>query len=184
MSENIFTPGEIARILNAKSKIEQKVKTFFDENLQNPNCYFVSGGCIASLLRDEEPNDYDVYFFTKSIGDWMILAFTNEEKYWVQEVEEKYRDVFGVDGLCITENAITLKNKIQLITKHYGQPDEVRKTFDFVHCTPYYDSRDGKLYISKKQYDACVNKVLINNMPAHAPSRHRFEKFRERNYTV
>lgn len=142
-----------------------------------------SGGCIGSLLREEEVNDIDVYFFSGVDIAPVFELFTNDESYKneVEDVSDKYRDVLGTNGKLITENAITLKSGVQIITKHYGLPEEIRKTFDFVHCTPYFDSRDQKLYISKKQYDLNMSKTLQwNNASAITSSRE--QKFANRGW--
>lgn len=184
-----FSPLEIAQILGVKSSIKEGILDFrltlkkLGGNMEQ--CYFVSGGCIGSFLRGEEVNDYDVYFFDGTRARIVVSLYMNDDSYKneVAEVNEKYRDIIpNVDGKLITENAITLKNKTQLITKLYGEPAEVRKTFDFVHCMPYYDSRDDKLYISREQYNLnLAKKMKVNNNDAL--SSHRQAKFIERGWT-
>ena len=146
--------------------------------------YFVSGGCVASLLQGEIPKDYDIYFYHKEWADGVVKLYTKDPAYQneVATYDEKYRDVsVDTNGMVITENAVTLKNNLQLITKHYGTPEEIRKTFDFVHCLPYYNSQDDKFYISREQYDCCVNKILkVNNTSNLTPWRE--EKFKKRGY--
>lgn len=57
----------------------------------------------------------------------------------LDNVGEKYRPVF------LSENAITLTNKVQLVTRFYGEPDKIHDNFDFVHACCYYDHNKGKL---------------------------------------
>ena len=143
----------------------------------------MSGGCIASLLQGEDPKDFDIWFTSKLVADPIINLYTNDGSYKndVKDVDPKYRDSVGIDGKLITENAITLKDDLQLITKNYGTPDEIRKSFDFVHCMPYYIPSEDKLYISREQYDCCVNRILrVNNKDSVIMSREM--KFYERNY--
>ena len=154
--------------------------------------YFVTGGCIASLILGDEPNDIDIYFSDKEFGDYMKKLYTEDPEYMskVLDIAEKYNGMSSAQDPnavvpsepCVTANAITLKNKIQLITRKYGTPEEIRKEFDFVHCMPYYDSRDKKLYISPEQYDCNVNKKLVrNNNNLFQP--HREDKFLKRGWT-
>lgn len=49
----------------------------------------------------------------------------------------KYRPVF------LSTNAITLSDKIQLVLRFYGNPDELHENYDFVHCMNYWESRNG-----------------------------------------
>ena len=182
-----FNAEESARILMAKQKIQEKLNEF---NMtirklgsMHEHSYFLTGGAIGSLLRGEEPNDWDIYFFDEQDAEGIFRLYEKDPSYEneVAVLDEKYRDVEN-GGKLITENATTLKNGIQLIRKHYGQPGTIRKTFDFVHCMPYYDSRDKKLYISPEQYDCNVNKKLVrNNNNLFQP--HREDKFLKRGWT-
>ena len=99
----------------------------------------------------------------------------------IEIIDEKYRQVTSQEQLCITENATTLKNNIQLITKHTGTPDDVRATFDFVHCKPYYDSLTHKLYISPEQYHLNMEKKLKPTKTKIVQGR--IKKFTDRGWT-
>jgi hypothetical protein len=166
---------------------------------------FVSGGCIGALLRGEAPNDIDIWQSTNPgatyVSEWAKL---NEE--YVQDIDDAYKDdaTVKVNGKLITAQAVTLRpfvyrsdlynllpqrsTKLQLITKWYGTPDEVRKEFDYIHCTPYYDVDNDKLYISELAYAACLNKKLIvnNEKSASHTSMHkrRKEKLISQGFTV
>lgn len=113
---------------------------------------FITGGCIVSLLKNTDVNDYDIYF--KSVEK--LDNFVNEILYSLKEdikfengkytgyqefgsLEKYYEDGGKYGVICITDNSITFKNKIQIITRFYGQPYCVHQNFDFVHCINYYD---------------------------------------------
>lgn len=185
---NTFTDEEVTRILAVKTKLVERLVENFLPTAKKVKCeysFFVSGGCIGSWLRGEEPKDIDVWFFDEKIAAPLIRLYKEDESYKneVAVMNEKYRDIPGhpAGGPCITENAITLRNKIQLITKHYGEPDKVRETFDFIHCKPYFDSRDRKLHISYEQYNLNMNKELrVNN--ALTVTTWREQKFKERGW--
>ena len=183
----LFKDSEKEQILWMKETIKKNLQEFNMTIAKlghaTKSSYFVSGGCFASLLQGEIPKDYDIYFYSKELAEPIINLFTKDPSYMneVEDVPDKYRDVAGADGKWITENAVTLKNHLQLIIKHYGSPEEIRKTFDFVHCMPYYDLWDDRLYISRRQYDCCVNKILeINNSTNLTTWREN--KFKERGY--
>jgi hypothetical protein len=178
---NFPTPEQASIIRKAKAVLEKNVNERlsifgpYEKRLFN---WYVSGGCIASLLRGEEPNDYDIYFSSRETMDHVVALVTGSPdlKAHILDVEEKYREVMGKDGKCITENAITMKNGLQFITKHCGAPDTVRNTFDFVHCMPMYSFDSKRLYISEEQYQCCVNKVLIVNEQKNV-TQQRIDKF-------
>lgn len=181
---NDFTPEEIAQIILVKNSLATMTEDFCDlvfdcagASLQD---FYVSGGVTASLIQGELPNDIDIYCRSqKALKDFQKYITTNHS----DDLEEfNYRTVNGV-----TERAITMKSKenrpnYQFITMHTGEPEVVRKTFDFVHTTPYFDLVTEKLYISKKQFVACKNKILsINN--SDAINDVRITKFKIRGYT-
>lgn len=181
----MLSDSDKKNILRVKEIIKEKIISEWFMKLTINNWVlrkmFISGGCFASLLRYEEPNDFDVY--TKDISAWeQMKAFLLENKDHILDIDEKYSDFYGQDGKMITANAITLKNKFQFIHKIYGEPNFVRQSFDFVHCKPYYDCDEDKLYISYEQYDACINKKLIVNN-TKAVTVHRTEKFTKMGYT-
>jgi hypothetical protein len=70
------------------------------------------------------------------------------------EEAEKYKPVM------LTSNAISLTNKVQLIIRFWGEPDEIHKNYDFTHCKTYWDSKEGKVNISAEVYETIINKTL------------------------
>jgi len=68
--------------------------------------------------------------------------------------KEKYRPVF------LTDNAITLSNKIQLIIRFYGSPEKIHENYDFIHCTNYWTSKDNKLVLHPKALESIITKQL------------------------
>jgi len=68
--------------------------------------------------------------------------------------EGKFRPVF------LSSNAITLSDKIQLVLRFYGEPDEIHENYDFVHCTSYWQSWDGKLVLRPEALESCLSREL------------------------
>lgn len=66
----------------------------------------------------------------------------------------KYRPVF------ISANAITLSDKVQLVIRFYGNPDEIHRNYDFVHCCNYWTSSDGKLTLNPSALESLLCKHL------------------------
>ena len=61
----------------------------------------------------------------------------------------------------ISPLAITLTDKIQIITRFYGSPKEIHSNYDFVHCTAYWTSWDNRLVIPHQVKDAVKAKHLV-----------------------
>ena len=67
----------------------------------------------------------------------------------------KYRPVF------ISENAITLSNKIQIITRFYGEPDKIHNNYDFVHANCYYDFKNKNLVTPAEALTSLLSRTLV-----------------------
>lgn len=66
----------------------------------------------------------------------------------------KYRPVF------LSANAITLSHGVQLVMRFIGEPEVIHKFYDFVHCTCYWCSWDGKLELPAAALEAIITKEL------------------------
>jgi len=71
-----------------------------------------------------------------------------------KEGKPKYRVLF------VTSNAITLSDDIQLILRFQGDPADIHKNYDFVHCTNYWCSWDKKLTLRPEALEAIITKEL------------------------
>lgn len=160
----MFTEDEKNIIIQAKITLRHACKTFASEYpALDWNQIFLTGGAIASLIQGGHPNDYDLYFSTDGAQKTADVILTEIYNSQIKDVDPKYTDQIGVNGKMITMKAITMKSTAQFITCIYGTPADVKKTFDYVHCCPHYDIFNDTLHISRKQYDAIVNKTLIIN---------------------
>jgi hypothetical protein len=113
---------------------------------------YITGGCIPSMLMDEFVNDYDIYFYTKEDADRV-------KKYFETAHTKNKDDKFHVK--LITDNAINLSDKIQLITKFVGQPYDVVEKFDWKHIKSYYICKEERLYLTNNVYQLICEKELI-----------------------
>lgn len=182
----MFTDHQISRIRRVKLVIAEKMIKLRREdyiktcNTRVCNYMFLAGGAITSLLQNEEPKDWDLYFkLPEPMADLAVNLNSYNDK--IADIDEKYREVYGLDGKMITNKAITMKDGCSFITMQYGTPEQVKSTFDYVHTMCHYDLSEDKLYISPKQYDACVNKKLIVNNSS-VLKVYRKEKFIQRGY--
>jgi hypothetical protein len=72
----------------------------------------------------------------------------------LEKDEDRYRPVF------LSTNAITLSNKIQIVIRFYGDPDEIHKNYDFVHCTNYFTTKNLKLTLRPDAMEAILAREL------------------------
>ncbi len=66
----------------------------------------------------------------------------------------KYRPVF------LSTNAITLSNRVQIIVRFYGEPNEIHENYDFVHCTNFWKSWDDELVLRQPALEALLAREL------------------------
>lgn len=67
---------------------------------------------------------------------------------------ERYRPVF------LSANAITLATKVQLVIRFYGEPEEIHKNYDFVHCTSYWTSWTRQSVLRPDALESIITKEL------------------------
>jgi hypothetical protein len=95
------------------------------------------------------------------------------------KTKPKYRPIF------FSSNAISLSDKIQIVVRFYGNPEQIHSNFDYIHATNYWTSAEGKLVLGIKAYEACHNKELIyvgSKYPVC--SLFRMRKFLKRGFTI
>lgn len=181
-----FKPAQIRRIEEVKLEIVKKFEQLHQEvwfkelPFEARQSLYLAGGAIASLLQNEVPNDWDLYF-NHAYACAQFVKHVDNLKPWIADVDEKYREFVGKDGKMITEKAVTMRDTTSFIIMHSGKPAVVKQTFDYLHTTMHYDLTTSKLYISEAQYDAAFFKKLVVFNP-DVINVWRTEKFLSRGY--
>ena len=95
------------------------------------------------------------------------------------EGKPKFRPVF------LSTNAITLSQKIQIVLRFFGEPDEIHANYDFAHCTNYWQSWDGKLELRKEALESLLARELVYSGSKYPVcSIFRLRKFIKRGWTI
>ena len=95
------------------------------------------------------------------------------------EEGELYRPVF------MSQNAITLSNKMQIVIRFYGEPTEIHNNYDFVHAMNYYDFGDDKLVLHPEALEALLSRELKYKGSLYPiASIFRTKKFIERGWRI
>lgn len=112
----------------------------------------------AGIASEDGAGDYRYFEMAPEAGsagpdDYVETAMkiADEDK---DDSKPKYRPVF------LSSNAITLSHRMQLITRFYGEPSEIHGNYDFVHCTNYWDSGEGKVTTNLEALQALLAKEL------------------------
>lgn len=179
----------IKKVLN--SVFNDFVDSIEDEKVRKlvANNSIITGGSIVSMLLNEPVNDYDIYFTNKetvvAVAKYYVERFikqscdewSSKDLYVIEDndrVEIFARSVGiaidkGVDSenkniyepVCLTSNAISLTNDIQLVIRFYGDAEEIHKNYDYIHATSYWTSNDGRLVLPQEALEAILTKDLI-----------------------
>ncbi len=144
--------GDQARDINPKVKVEDgRVRVRIQ---------------LAGIAGEKTPESQYKFFEGRPleegeeyVADIMQGILEDADGFDGEELDEiverkRYRPVF------LTDNAITLSNKIQLIIRFYGDADKIHENYDFVHCTNYWESKTGKLVLRQAALESILAKEL------------------------
>ena len=104
-----------------RKAVVNEVGKYYDDRI---NIYIPSNG-VATEIDYKDLDNFE-QLKSKSFDNRNIQREEGKKN------KENYIPVF------ISSNAITLSDGIQIICRFYGEPDEIHKYFDFVHCTNYF----------------------------------------------
>lgn len=116
----------------------------------------------AGIVKDDESPDYD-YFEARApaeAGDYLSEVMDNltgvdgELTKGVDLDADEYTPAF------LSSNAISLRGKVQLILRFYGEPDEIHESYDFAHCMNYWESCTGHLTLRPDSLEALLSRTL------------------------
>jgi len=94
-----------------------------------------------------------------------------------EDKEQAYRPVF------MSQNAITLSNKVQLVIRFIGDPAEIHKNYDFTHVTNYY--YHGELYTNVKALESLMSQTLYYQGSKYpVATLFRLRKFIQRGWRI
>lgn len=152
-----------------------------------------TGGAIASMLLNEEVNDFDFYFrdyeTTMYVAEYYVDLFGHDEivvkvvddlelktqsriKIIVpssgvtsdpeDETEDKEEDEKQkpFHPVFLSANAISLSDDVQIVTRFYGDPDQIHANYDYVHVTNYWTSWGRKVMVNEAALLSLLNKDL------------------------
>jgi len=140
----------------------------------------VKSAGIASATGDQ---DYRYFEGDQDPGAPNAEDYVQRAMGIVEDAEDEgkpqYRPVF------LSANAITLSQRVQLIVRFHGEPDEVHKNYDFAHCTNYWTSWNNELYLRPEALEALLTRELRYNGSRYPLcSIIRLRKFIKRGWTI
>jgi hypothetical protein len=127
--------------------------------------------------------DADDYQYFETVDPTEATTYVEDAVQVLKEEEDetkvKFRPIF------LTDNAITLSNKIQMVIRFYGSPEEIHDNYDFVHAMSWWRSDDGHLELPAKALEAILTKELLYHGSKYPlASIIRTRKFIQRGWTI
>lgn len=138
--------------INTVEKVAEYYATLFEELNPDKVC--------ADVVREDDRIKMHVQ--SQGVATEEDIHDLHDDNYddIIEQLEidpngRRYRPVF------ISPNAISLSNKVQLILRFYGNPDEIHRNYDFVHCTSYWDSASRHVTLRPEAVLAVLNRELL-----------------------
>lgn len=157
--------AQYATITNCKKQIEDRVVIFIK-----------SAGVVTETMS--ETGEEYAYFEGKPEEDLFKFVETITKES-TDKAKPKYRPVF------LSQNAITLSDKMQIVIRFFGTPEEIHDNYDFVHATCYYDWGNRNLVLKPEALTAMMSKTLIYHGSLYPmASIFRTRKFIERGWRI
>lgn len=153
----------------------------FVQNELSYNGNHLSLRLLHNIYNTFKNDEYRVKIY--SFGSYGTVGKIDANKIDTQEVEDDNTGKYEVK--FISANAITLSDKVQLVTRFYGTPEEIHKNFDFIHATGVYDYSENELHTTTEQLESLLNKALIYRGSLYPlASIFRARKFITRGWTI
>lgn len=149
-------------------------------NENNPD---MKGGVALNMTPDRIKIIFESAGVAKEEG---AIDDENEIEEWPDgkaavpdETKPKYRPIY------LSNNAITLSNKIQIVIRFYGDPDNIHQHYDYIHCTNYWLSKTRELTLKQPALESLLARELRyvgSKYPLASVIRTR--KFIKRGWTI
>jgi hypothetical protein len=135
----------------------------------------VCGGALTSMSQGDAPNDYDIYFKTNAAAELVARHYCHKD-IAITSIEDGLNVLIPSTGVLrfppktkemkyypviITSNAISLSDKVQLILRFTGEPEQVFSNFDFIHTHMAYDYGRNVFFKSIEALECIRTKTLI-----------------------
>lgn len=163
--------GALPQLLYIKEETLANIKGIEEERV----CIWAKS---AGVVSDDSEVPYQ-YFETRPEGELEEFAASLIKETAEEEAKGKYMPTF------ISQNAISLTSKLQIIVRFYGEPDQIHDNYDFAHAMCYWDHYNEKLELPAEALEALLSRTLIYRGSLYPiASIFRMKKFIERGWRI
>lgn len=149
---------------NSKNSISvpMDLKEWVDDNgVKRVEIFVKSAGIEGVAVTENEADGLDYHYFETANNDFDAGSYVSEIFDNAEVAEESDTHIQPYDPVFMSTNAIALRGKIQIVTRFYGEPSEIHKNYDFVHCTNYWESESSKLTLHHAAMQSLLSRTLV-----------------------
>ncbi len=151
---------------------EETLKNIKGEDEDRVVIYMKSAG-----VAGESQEEYS-YYEMRDMDDVTEFASTLAKEI-KDDSKPRYRPIF------LSQNAITLSDKMQIVIRFYGEPNEIHDNYDFQHAKNYYDYDKNYLHLDPEALECLLSRTLIYRGSLYpVASIFRMKKFLERGWRI
>lgn len=133
---------------------------------------FMKSAGVASEQQKE-------YGYFETLGEQQTIEFAESLIESSKPKLDKYRPVF------LSQNAITLSDKVQLVIRFYGEPEKIHSNYDFAHAMCYWDHCKEELVLPAEAMEMMLSRTLVYRGSLYpVASIFRAKKFIERGWRI
>ena len=164
---------EVANHVDAyKPEVREVTKTNSKGEKEDRIVIWLQSAGVAAEAQEE-------YTYFETLSEQEAIEFAESLAKQEESNKERYRPVF------MSENAITLSDKVQLVTRFYGEPDQIHDNYDFLHATCYYDFNNQHLELPAEALECLLSRTLVYRGSLYpVASIFRMKKFLERGWRI
>jgi len=160
--------------------LEQKPYEYFETRSASATDEF-----MESLEASEDDGEESITANEEFNDGGLSLVYGEGPEFVANVVHEVVNAKNAYKPLFLTDNAITMTDKVQIIIRFYGTAEEIHKNYDFVHCQGVYDYATNQLHLSEDTLKSLLSKQLIYNGSLYPiASVLRLRKFIKRGWNI
>lgn len=121
--------------------------------LQDTRCKEEGVGYFYSAVRTLKENQIKLFFASKAGGLSLRTTQSKIDEYLENPDDISEKIPFDMEDsksgekpyqpVYFSPNAISLTDKVQIVLRFWGSPEQIHETFDYVHATNYFTFKDG-----------------------------------------
>jgi hypothetical protein len=164
------------RAVKSKKTSAPYVEVYRVNNEDRVGIFVKSSGAVGESTDETSYNYYEGEGADGEGAQEYIEQALNDQK---TDSKQKYKPVF------MSQNAISISNKIQLVIRFYGFPKEIHGNYDYVHATNYYWTNTKSLVLNTLALESLLSKTLIYTGSLYPIcSLFRMRKFMDRGWSI